>query len=131
MTIQLATLEDFDAIDAFDRFGGDRILEINRQEIWIAILDNQVAGFATFDYSFYERPFLRYIIVNPEFRRKKVAEKLIVFIEQKCKNQKLFTSTEADNLPMISLLNKLKYRMVGIVHELQEVGEIFYCKEIN
>ncbi len=131
MTIQLATLNDFDSIDAFDQFGGDRIKEINRQEIWIAILDNQIAGFATFDYSFYERPYLRYIIVNQEFRRKKVAEKLIIFIEQKCKNEKLFTSTEADNLPMINLLTKLKYNMVGVVYELQDVGEVFYCKEIS
>lgn len=131
MTIRLANIEDFENIDSFDRFGGDRMLEIQRNEIWIAILDSKIAGFTTFDNSFYERPYLRYIIVNPDFRRKKVAEKLMIFIEQKCKNQKIFTSTEADNLPMINLLNKLKYKMVGIVYELQDVGEVFYCKEID
>ncbi len=130
MTIRKATLEDENAIDIFDRFGGSRNLEIIREEIWVAVYENEIAGFMTFDNSFYERPFIRYIVTNPDYRRKSVAEKLMLFIEEKCEGQKIFTSTEADNLPMIMLLNKFNYKMVGIIHELQDVAEVIYCKEI-
>ncbi len=130
MIIRQATLEDEKAIDAFDQFGGYRNLEIIRNEVWVAVLEDKIAGFVTFDRSFYERPFLRYIITNPDFRRKNVAKKMMIFIEEKCKDEKLFTSTEADNLPMITLLNQLNYKMAGIINELQEVAEVIYCKEL-
>lgn len=130
MIIRLATLDDEKQIDSFDQFGGNRKLEIERNEIWVAIFSNEIAGFATFDRSFYERPFLRYLIVNDIFRRQGIAKKMLIFIESKCKNEKLFTSTEADNLPMITLLSQLNYKMVGIINELQDVGEVIYCKEI-
>ena len=130
MTIRQAKLGDENAIDTFDQFGGSRKLEIIREEIWIAVAENKIAGFITFDNSFYERPFIRYVITNPDYRRKSVAEKLMSFIEEKCKGKKIFTSTEADNLPMIMLLTKLNYKMVGIIHELQDVAEVIYCKEI-
>jgi ribosomal protein S18 acetylase RimI-like enzyme len=131
MIIRQAILEDEKVIDSFDRFGGSRNNEIIRKEMWVAILEDKIAGYVTFNHSFYERPFLKYINTHPDFRRRNVAEKMMNFIEEKCKGKKLFISTEADNLPMITLLDKLNYKMVGIINGIQEAAEVVYCKELQ
>lgn len=130
MVIRQALKEDLILIQKFDVFGGSRAIEIERNEIWVAEEKNEIAAYITFNYSFFRKPFIKYLNVNSTFRRKAVAQKLVVFIENKCIGEKLFISIEADNYPMIHFLEKLKYRFVGMINEIQEVAEIVYCKNI-
>jgi GNAT superfamily N-acetyltransferase len=134
ITIRLATKQDEKAIDAFDHFSGNRPTEINRQEVWVAELSteggDEIAGYATFNYSFYRKPFIKYLNTHPKFERQGVAAALVKFIEEKCQGKKLFISTEADNFPMLRFFEKHKYRLVGMVNEIQEAAEMVFCKDI-
>lgn len=128
--IRKALISDFEEIDKFDIFAGDRKAEIQREECYVATLEKRITGYVTFDYTFYGRPFLRFLCVCPEFQKKGIGNKLIEFVEEKCKEQRIFTSTESDNLAMINLLGKREYKLSGVIENLQIQTEIVYCKDI-
>jgi ribosomal protein S18 acetylase RimI-like enzyme len=129
--IRQAVPEDFTQIDSFDVFAGDRKTEIQRNEVWVAMLEGKIAGYITFNRSFYQKPFIQYLNVKVEYRKQGVGQALIESIEGRCDNEKLFTSTESSNLSMLRMLEKRKFKVVGVMEQLQEVAEIIYCKEIN
>ncbi len=131
ITIRLATSSDETAIDAFDAFRGNRPTEISRGEVWVAEIDNEVAGYITFNYSFYRKPFIKYLNTHPKFERQGVALALVKFIEAQCKGKKLFMSTEADNYPMLRFMEKYQYRFVGMINEIQAEAEVVFCKDIS
>jgi GNAT superfamily N-acetyltransferase len=131
ITIRLATQQDEKAIDAFDHFSGNRPIEISRQEVWVAEINHKIAGYATFNYSFYRKPFIKYLNTHPMFERQGVADALVKFIETQCKGKKLFISTEADNFPMLRFFEKNHYRLVGMVNEIQEAVEVVFCKDVE
>jgi ribosomal protein S18 acetylase RimI-like enzyme len=129
--IRQAVPEDFTQIDSFDVFAGDRKTEIQRNEVWVAMLEGKIAGYITFNRSFYQKPFIQYLNVKVEYRKQGVGQALIESIEGRCDNEKLFTSTESSNLSMLRMLEKRKFKVVGVIEQLHEVAEIIYCKEIN
>jgi ribosomal protein S18 acetylase RimI-like enzyme len=131
MIIRPATQQDEKAIDIFDVYSGNRPTEISRHEVWVAVIENDIAGYITFNYSFYRKPFIKYLNTNPKYTRRGVAETLILFVEAMCKGKKLFISTEADNFPMLHLFEKHKYRFVGMVNEIQAAAEVVYCKDVD
>jgi hypothetical protein len=49
--IRQAVPDDFAEIDSFDVFAGDRKTEIQRDEVWVAILEGSIAGYITFNRS--------------------------------------------------------------------------------
>jgi ribosomal protein S18 acetylase RimI-like enzyme len=129
--IRQAVPADFIEINSFDVFAGDRKTEIQRNEVWVAMLEGKIAGYITFNRSFYQKPFIQYLNVKVEYRKQGVGQALIESIEKRCDNEKLFTSTESNNLTMLRMLEKRKFKVVGVIEQLQEVAEIIYCKEIN
>lgn len=129
--IRKALISDFEEIDRFDVFGGDRKAEIQREECYVATLGKRIIGYVTFDYMFYGRPFIRFLCVCPELQRKGIGNKIMEFVEEKCKEQRIFTSTESENLAMINLLGKREYKLSGVIENLQIQTEIVYCKDIT
>jgi ribosomal protein S18 acetylase RimI-like enzyme len=95
------------------------------------MLEGKIAGYITFNRSFYQKPFIQYLNVKVEYRKQGVGQALIESIEGRCDNEKLFTSTESSNLSMLRMLEKRKFKVVGVIEQLHEVAEIIYCKEIN
>ncbi|CAA9221385.1 MAG: hypothetical protein AVDCRST_MAG56-464 [uncultured Cytophagales bacterium] len=102
-----------------------------RNEVRVAILEGSIAGYVTFNHSFYQKPFIQYLNVKAPYRKQGVGQALIESVEGRCGNEKLFTSTESNNLPMLRMLEKRKFKVVGIIEQLQETAEIVYCKEIT
>ncbi len=132
MEIRLATSEDFTSIDEFDIFLGDRMTEIERKELWVALKDEMVIAYLSFNNQFYGRPFVHFLNVRKEFRRSGAGVALMKKFEELCKDEeKLFTSTESHNLPMLLLLDKLDYKCCGVVDKIQKESEIIFCKELN
>jgi ribosomal protein S18 acetylase RimI-like enzyme len=129
--IRQAVPEDFTQIDSFDVFAGDRKSEIQRNEVWVAMREGKIAGYITFNRSFYQKPFIQYLNVKVEYRKQGVGQALIESIERRCDKEKLFTSTESNNLSMLRMLEKRNFKVVGVIEQLQEVAEIIYCKEIK
>ncbi len=131
MQIRKAVPGDLEAINSFDIFTGDRSLNIERGECFVAVEEEQVAGFVVFNHSFYLKPFIQFLCVAPELRRRGLANKLLEYVEGICDGDKLFTSTESDNLPMLKLFDRRGYRVSGVIENLQERAEVVFCKDVG
>jgi GNAT superfamily N-acetyltransferase len=126
-----ASLSDFEEIDKFDIFAGDRKAEIQREECYVATHEKIITEYVTFDYSFYGRPFIRFLCIRPDFKRKGIGNKIMEFVEQICEGKIIFSSTESDNLAMIKLFEKREYKISGVIENLQIQTEIVYCKDLT
>lgn len=131
MKIREATLSDLGVIDSFDIFAGDRSAEVKRGECFVAVEEQQVVGYIVYNHSFYLMPFIQFLCFNPKFRRRGFATKLLEYVEGSCDGDKLFTSTESDNLPMLKLLNRRGYRISGVIENIQDVSEVVFCKKVE
>lgn len=129
MIVRKAELDDFAAIDAFDIFAGERREDIKRGECFVAVADGQVVGYIVFNRSFFLMPFIQFLCVDPQFRRRGFAAKLLDYVECLCDGEKLFTSTESDNLTMLKVFGNRGYRVSGVIENIQEKPEIVFCKE--
>ncbi len=94
-------------------------------------MNQEIAGYITFNYSFYRKPFIKYLNTYQKFERQGMAVALVNFIEEQCKGKKLFMSTEADNYPMLCFIEKYHYRFVGMINEIQEAAEVVFCKDVE
>ena len=128
--IRTAVREDFERIRAFDRWGGDRRKEIEQGVVFVAERGEEILGYITLDTSFYERPFLRYLYIRSDHRRKGIGEQFMDFIESKCRGKRVFSSTESDNLAMLLLFEKKGYKLSGWIENLQERAEVVFCKDV-
>lgn len=131
MKIREATLSDLGAIDSFDIFAGERSAEVERGECFVVVEEQQVVGYIVYNHSFYLMPFIQFLCVNPKFRRRGFASELLEYVEGICDDDKLFTSTESDNLPMLKLLNRRGYRISGVIDNIQEQVEVVFCKKVE
>lgn len=131
MKIREATLSDLRAIDSFDVFAGDRRAEVERGECFVAVEEQQAVAYIVYNHSFYLKPFIQFLCVNPKFRRRGFATELLEYVEGICNGDKLFTSTECDNLPMLKLLNRRGYRISGVIENIQERSEVIFCKDVE
>lgn len=130
MSVRKAELKDFEAIDSFDIFAGERREDIERGECFVAVENEQVVGYIVFNHSFFLMPFIQFLCVDRKFRRKGFAGKLLDYVEQRCEGEKLFTSTEIDNLTMVKVFGKRGYRISGVIENIQEKPEIVFCKKM-
>ena len=70
--------------------------------------------------------------VHENFRRRGIGSALMNYATTKCKEEKLFTSTNQSNTPMQRLLEKLKYERSGIIYNLDPGDpELIYFKRIR
>ena len=91
-----------------------------------------VAGYAALDYTFFGCGFIAMLMVKKESRRNGVATALITRLEEICKTDKLFTSTNESNKPMQALMKSLSYEASGTVYNLDDGDpELFYFKNLK
>lgn len=131
MTVRKAELDDFEAIDSFDIFAGERRKDIERGECFVAVENEQVVGYIVFNHSFFLMPFIQFLCVDSKFRQQGFAGKLLDYVEQASDGEKLFTSTESDNLTMLKVFSKRGYRVSGVIENIQEKSEIVFCKKMR
>ncbi len=129
--IRKAIYSDLAAIHSFDIFAGDRVKDIERGDCFVAVLDESIAGYVVFNHSFYLKPFIQFLCVASPFRRQGIANQLLAYVEDLCDGEKLFTSTESDNLPMLRLLNRRGYRVSGVIENIQTQAEVVFCKALR
>ena len=92
------------------------------------------AGFAVWDRDFFDRPFLRLLVVEPDYRKRGVGAALVRAVESSVRTHgELFASTEAINAPMQALLAKLEYGASGSIDNVNEPGnaELVYYKRLS
>jgi GNAT superfamily N-acetyltransferase len=138
LRVELATPADIAAIQAIDPRVGDiagraAFLEraIRAGECWLARRNGEIDGFAVFDRSLYDQPFVSLLYVVPERRGAGVATALMMHIETICPGEKLFTSTNESNTPMQRLCERLGFIRSGWIENLDKGDpEIIYFKRL-
>jgi GNAT superfamily N-acetyltransferase len=127
ITVRKAVSADFDAIDEFDMFAGDRQEEIERGECYVAVQDAVVVGYMTTARSFYQNPFVAYLQVRSDRQGHGIGTGLLAFAESRWPVEQLYISTEASNLPMLHLLQKRGYTPAGEILFIQNEPELVFC----
>ena len=84
----------------------------------VAVVSDAIAGFAVLDHSFYGNAFLSLLVVRPDSRRRGFGTALLRAAEARASTTKLFTSTNASNLPMQRLLEAAGYERSGVIENL-------------
>lgn len=120
--------DDSSAVPARDEFI-DRSLKAG--ECFVAVADAHIAGYAIFNYSFYDRGFVSLLYVRSDLRRRGIGSALMAHIHRLCRTPTIFTSTNQSNRPMQSLLEKLGYQPSGVIENLDEGDpELVFMKRL-
>ena len=91
----------------------------------------EMIGYVVFEYGFYENGFVPFLYVLASQRRHGVGKALLQYVENECASAKLFSSTNASNIPMQALFGKLGYRYCGVLDALDEGDpEWLYVKQV-
>ena len=115
----VAALLDLDAIAPTDPSRAAFIREaIDGGGCLVAELDGSIVGYGVLEYSFFGQGFVSMVYVASAWRRHGVGRTLLRALEQRCTTPKVFTSTNASNLPMQALLAECGFEPSGIVHNL-------------
>lgn len=128
--VRLARQADLDALFDLDVIAQR---EENRREFiahavacgqcWVAMDADDTAlllGYGVLDNSFFGQDFIPLIVVRDSARRRGVGAALLRGLESRALGAKLFTSTNASNLPMQALLEKCGFIGSGQVENLDE-----------
>jgi len=125
LLIRSAHTDDLDAlvrIDAIAERASARVARlraaIDRGECFVAERAGCVVGYGVLEHSFFENGFLGLLLVRDEDRRSGIGSALEREAERRCRSEKLFTSTNASNLPMQRLLARLGFSRCGTIDEL-------------
>src|SRR5688500_3874906 len=114
--IRSGLLTDFEAIHAFDPFAGDRREELANDRCLVAEHNRRVVGVLTYSSAgFISRPFIHFLAVAPDYRRRGIATELLAAAEAKISSGRLFISTEENNTVMLALLAKQGWTPAGCV----------------
>jgi GNAT superfamily N-acetyltransferase len=98
----------------------------------VALIDEVVVGYAVLEYTFFSNGFISMLMVDRASRRKGVAAALIKHLEEMCKTDKLFTSTNESNKAMQGLMQSMSFEPSGTVYNLDEGDpELFYVKRLE
>ena len=143
MKIRLAKQEDVKQIIKFDyiaqvRSRKDRRDFIRRSVLnkrcYVTVSKGKPVGYTVLEYDFwgFGGGFISMLYVKADFRRRGIGSELMKYAEDKCKKEKLFTSTNQSNKSMQSLLKKLRFERSGIIYNLDPGDpEPIYFKRIT
>lgn len=98
----------------------------------VALINEVVVGYAVLEYTFFSNGFISMLMVDVISRRQGVATALVKHLEEMCKTDKVFTSTNESNKPMQGLMQSMSYEPSGTVYNLDEGDpELFYVKRLK
>ena len=102
---------------------------LGSRESLVAEISSDVVGMAVWHRDFFARAFIWMLGVHPNHHRQGVASALIERIEEFCKGQPLFTSTNKSNAAMQALVKGRGFVESGYLDNLDPGDpEIFYFK---
>ncbi len=118
--VRAAILSDYRQIVEYDEFLGDRRIDLQAGEISVADIDGlQAVGYLRIaPRDFLGWPLVANLCVHKEHRRKGVGCRLIEAARDDPRFIRLYSSTEAGNLPMRALLESLGSHCIGHVDDL-------------
>lgn len=129
MIIRRATYDEAKTIKTWDVFIGDRRIDNGRGEMFVAIADEEIAGYIVFSPDmFFNKPFIRLLCVKENHQRKGIANALILKVLNTYAGLDVWTSTEAWNQAAMQLFEKLGFTNRGTIAGLNTDGtaEVFF-----
>lgn len=100
--------------------------------VLVAEYDTTLVGYAVLNHSFFRRETIEMLMIQKEFRGRKIGELLVTNIESYCKSKRLFVSTNQSNFQMQKLLRRLDFRLGGYIHELDPGDpELIFVKDMR
>ncbi|MDQ2858650.1 MAG: GNAT family N-acetyltransferase [Candidatus Eremiobacteraeota bacterium] len=140
MTIARATHADLRALLEVDVLLTTRVRQneilgdsVRSGGCFVARRDAMLTGFITWDRAFFQRPFVRLLVVVASARRHGTGVALLERVElDAAPHGELFVSTESINAPMQALLLRLAYIRSGSIDNINAPGnpELIYHKHL-
>ncbi|WP_162894076.1 GNAT family N-acetyltransferase [Phaeobacter sp. LSS9] len=114
-TIRPCDISDYPALKGFDEFMGDRRIDMQQGSLLVATLESAVVGYAKVAHSeFMGWPLHSIVCVAPSSRRQGVGRDLVEGARLAAQWLRLYTSTEASNIPMRNLLKSCDAREIWL-----------------
>lgn len=139
MEIRQAGRGDTDKLTALDEIASrdtERLIHMRRAVdaglCLVAIEGEEAVGYAVLTNEFFGHGLIEVLYVSHNHRRRGVGAALMTAMEDRCRTQKLFASTNHSNAAMQALLVSLGYRPSGVIENL-DVGdpELVYLKQLG
>ncbi len=138
MSVKVAPMDDLESIITIDstiigstRRKGQIAATIEIGQCIVSMADGVIAGFATFDISFFGHMYISLVSVHPEYWRNGVASSLIQYISERHAG-KLFTSTNQSNIVMQKVCESIGFVRSGFIENLDDGDpEIIYFKAVG
>jgi RimJ/RimL family protein N-acetyltransferase len=131
--VRAAIIPDYKAIVAYDEFLGDRRIDMERGELFVADMGvaKAVGYLKLTSNEFCNKPLISIVNVREDSRHQGIATALIQDAISRTGWKKVYISTEPSNSAMLTLLPRLGFKEVGTIRELNFDGEdeIFFCFE--
>lgn len=127
-TVRIATHAEIEALFRLDwSLPGEHAKDVlnsartQATKILIAEIDGHVVGYlALHDRAFFGQDFVELLIVNPGNRRQGIGKKLLEHAVAHSSTNRIFTSTNASNTPMLTLLRKNNWELSGRLEGIDE-----------
>ncbi len=129
--VRQAILEDLKQLSSFDEWKQATEASIRAGECFVAGHDTEIQAYGIFNHSFCGRACAAVIFVHPEHRRAGLGSALIKHMESETGQNKLWISTNIENLAMQRTLQRLGYRLAGVINNMAELPELFYFKMVE
>ncbi|MHC5114749.1 MAG: GNAT family N-acetyltransferase, partial [Planctomycetota bacterium] len=124
--VRSATADDLDAARSFDEWDVVNEQRIADGECWVAGFDGEVLAYGILDRSFMKRQFVAILFVHPEHRQRGLGRALLRHFESLVSDEKLWISTNIENLAMQKMLHAHGYVQAGVINDLGRVPELFF-----
>lgn len=122
--IRACEIKDYPALKAFDEFMGDRRIDMQQGSLLVATLNDAAVGYAKVaPAEFMGWPLLSIVCVSPLHRRKGIGRDLVKGVKSAVQWLRVYSSTEATNLPMLNLMKACGSREIGFTDDLNMSGE--------
>lgn len=102
------------------------------QSCLIAQVSSEAVGFVLLQYSFFGNGFIPLVCVSHQHRGQGFGLQLLLAAQQRCRTNKLFTSTNTSNLPAQRLFTKAGFSPSGSIENLDAADpELVYFKPLT
>lgn len=129
--VRQAEPADFEQLASFDEWNQATEESIRAGECFVAGHNTTILAYGIFNRAFCRRPFVATIFVHPDHRQTGLGSALINHIESITDQDQLWISTNIENLAMQRTLQKLGFRLSGVINNLGKLPELFYFKAVH
>jgi GNAT superfamily N-acetyltransferase len=102
---------------------------IDSGDFFIALFEDQIVGLVARDQSFFDQDFIPKLFVLDSFRKHGIGQALMNAMARACRTDKIFSSTNLSNAPMLKMFRKLEWTYAGTIDHIDAGDpEVFFVK---